>query len=76
MRGHLETILWGLFAGLVVSALAVPASAVEPIKIGFGMGLTGGLAPSGNACRPNCSGWRRRERWRAGSARRRTRSAS
>ena len=46
MRGHLGTILGGMFAGLVVSA---PASAVEPIKIGFGMGLTGGLAASGKA---------------------------
>ncbi len=48
MRGHLGTILGGLFAGLVVSAF-LPASAVEPIKIGFGMGLTGGLAASGKA---------------------------
>jgi branched-chain amino acid transport system substrate-binding protein len=37
-------------AGLTFGALiAVPAQAVEPIKIGFGMGLTGGLAASGKA---------------------------
>ena len=49
MRARLGTVLGGLFTGLVVSALAVPASAVEPIRIGFGMGLTGGLAASGKA---------------------------
>src|SRR5215831_6295075 len=49
MRRHCGAILGGLFAGLVVSAIAAPASAVEPIKIGFGMGLTGGLAASGKA---------------------------
>jgi branched-chain amino acid transport system substrate-binding protein len=50
MRVRLETMLLPAFvAGLVFSAMAVPAYAVEPIKIGFGMGLTGGLAPSGKA---------------------------
>ena len=34
-----------LFAGLCVG----PARAADPIKIGFGMGLTGGLAASGKA---------------------------
>ena len=44
------TLLWNLFVGLVLGGLiAVPARAVEPIKIGFGMGLTGGLAASGKA---------------------------
>src|SRR5271166_6644806 len=44
------TLLPGLFAGLVLGGLiAVPARAVEPIKIGFGMGLTGGLAANGKA---------------------------
>src|SRR5262249_34846904 len=33
---HLETILGSLFAGLVVSVLALSAVAAEPIKIGFG----------------------------------------
>jgi branched-chain amino acid transport system substrate-binding protein len=42
-------LLSALLTGLAVAAMAVPASAVEPIKIGFGMGLTGGLAPSGKA---------------------------
>src|SRR5207247_10699220 len=37
-------------AGLLFGILAAgPAGAAEPIKIGFGMGLTGGLAASGKA---------------------------
>jgi branched-chain amino acid transport system substrate-binding protein len=44
------TLLPSLVAGLVLGGLtALPASAAEPIKIGFGMGLTGGLAASGKA---------------------------
>jgi branched-chain amino acid transport system substrate-binding protein len=43
-------LLPSLFAGLALGGLiAAPAQAVEPIKIGFGMGLTGGLAASGKA---------------------------
>ena len=43
-------VLPSLFAGLALGGLiAAPAQAVEPIKIGFGMGLTGGLAASGKA---------------------------
>jgi branched-chain amino acid transport system substrate-binding protein len=42
-------VLPALVAGLVVSMTAAPTAAVEPIKIGFGMGLTGGLAASGKA---------------------------
>ena len=39
-----------LIAALTLGELiAAPARAVEPIKIGFGMGLTGGLAASGKA---------------------------
>lgn len=38
-----------LAALLLVALMAQPASAAEPIKIGFGMGLTGGLAASGKA---------------------------
>jgi branched-chain amino acid transport system substrate-binding protein len=34
---------------LLAGAAATPAGAAEPIKIGFGMGLTGGLAASGKA---------------------------
>src|SRR5437764_1000123 len=38
------------FAGLLFGMLAAgPAGAAEPIKIGFGMGLTGGLASAGKA---------------------------
>ncbi|HEV2336019.1 MAG TPA: amino acid ABC transporter substrate-binding protein [Stellaceae bacterium] len=37
-----------LAAGLAMTS-PPPASAAEPIKIGFGMGLTGGLAASGKA---------------------------
>ena len=36
-------------AALIAAALALPARAADPIKIGFGMGLTGGLAASGKA---------------------------
>ncbi len=47
MFGFLQT---SLVAGLALMAAAVlPARAAEPIKIGFGMGLTGGLAASGKA---------------------------
>src|SRR5215510_11747364 len=43
-------LLSSLVAGLVLGGLiASPARAVEPIRIGFGMGLTGGLAASGKA---------------------------
>jgi branched-chain amino acid transport system substrate-binding protein len=42
-------VLPALVAGLVVSMTAAPTAAVKPIKIGFGMGLTGGLAASGKA---------------------------
>ncbi len=51
MRARLgTTILLGcLAAGLVFAAMAPPARAAEPIKIGFGMALTGGLAASGKA---------------------------
>ena len=42
-------------AALAAAALAVtPAVAQEPIKIGFGMSLTGGLAPNGKS-RAACS---------------------
>jgi len=36
-------------AGILLGLMAGPARAAEPIKIGFGMGLTGGLAASGKA---------------------------
>jgi branched-chain amino acid transport system substrate-binding protein len=50
MRRRFTTfLLTGLVAGLGLMATAAPAPAVEPIKIGFGMGLTGGLAASGKA---------------------------
>ncbi len=38
-----------LAAGLLAGAPGQPALAAEPIKIGFGMGLTGGLASAGKA---------------------------
>ena len=44
------TSLSSLFGGLALGGLiAAPVTAAEPIKIGFGMGLTGGLAASGKA---------------------------
>src|SRR5579863_1886746 len=38
-----------LAVGILLGVMARPAAAAEPIKIGFGMGLTGGLAASGKA---------------------------
>lgn len=35
--------------GVLLGITACPAAAAEPIKIGFGMGLTGGLASAGKA---------------------------
>ena len=44
------TLLPSLFIGLVLGeVIGAPAQAVEPIKIGFGMALTGGLAANGKA---------------------------
>ena len=44
------SLLLNFVAGLALCGLtAVPVSAAEPIKIGFGMALTGGLAASGKA---------------------------
>ncbi|MBO0765064.1 MAG: amino acid ABC transporter substrate-binding protein [Hyphomicrobiaceae bacterium] len=43
---------WRVAAGMVALAAALaagPAVAQEPIKIGFGMALTGGLAPNGKS---------------------------
>jgi branched-chain amino acid transport system substrate-binding protein len=36
-------------AALLAAMLAAPAAAQQPIKIGFGMSLTGGLAPNGKS---------------------------
>ena len=51
MRGlRLPTTVSSLVAAvLLIAAAGLPARAAEPIKIGFGMGLTGGLAASGKA---------------------------
>jgi branched-chain amino acid transport system substrate-binding protein len=46
----LRRVLWGVVAlALAVLAASVPAHAQEPIKIGFSVALTGGLASSGKA---------------------------
>jgi len=43
-------LVLSLIAALTLGGvITAPAQAVEPIKIGFGMGLTGGLAASGKA---------------------------
>jgi branched-chain amino acid transport system substrate-binding protein len=42
-------LLAPLAAALVTALMALPATAAEPIKIGFGMALTGGLAGNGKA---------------------------
>jgi branched-chain amino acid transport system substrate-binding protein len=39
----------GCAAAMLLLAAAWPAAAAEPIKIGFGMALTGGLAGNGKA---------------------------
>ena len=55
MRKSVGTILRPLQAGIaaaiavMLAALAGPAGAGEPLKIGFGMALTGGLAGTGKA---------------------------
>src|ERR1700748_1003076 len=38
-----------LLAAAIALAVPVPARAADPITIGFGMALTGGLAPNGKA---------------------------
>jgi branched-chain amino acid transport system substrate-binding protein len=38
-----------VLAAAIACAVAVPARAADPITIGFGMALTGGLAPNGKA---------------------------
>jgi len=50
MRKRLRCAVFGwLGAALVCAGLAAPAQAADPIKIGFGMALTGGLAGNGKA---------------------------
>jgi branched-chain amino acid transport system substrate-binding protein len=51
MRSRLATtvLLPGVFAWLALAANADPTRAAEPIKIGFGMALTGGLAGAGKS---------------------------
>ena len=47
---RLFSIRGGLVAVLAAAVVwTVPAPAAEPITIGFGMALTGGLAPNGKA---------------------------
>src|SRR5207248_7902752 len=50
-RSHKRTTVFSfLAAGMLFGAASLsPARAAEPIKIGFGMGLTGGLASAGKA---------------------------
>ena len=43
MRGFIALVL------LALGSLVIPLQAQEPIKIGFGVSLTGGLASSGKA---------------------------
>src|SRR5687768_4804412 len=48
-RGSRRLAGWLLGALLPMCALAPPVLAADPIKIGFGMALTGGLAANGRA---------------------------
>jgi branched-chain amino acid transport system substrate-binding protein len=45
----LKCVGGALFAAAIALTVPVPARAADPITIGFGMALTGGLAPSGKA---------------------------
>src|SRR5579883_1823607 len=64
----LEKARTGRAAGFVAAALGAaallaapidrPARAAEPIKIGFGMALTGGLAPNGKSALLAMQIWR------------------
>src|SRR5689334_23419642 len=47
-----------LCALVALVALAVPARAADPIKIGFSMALTGGVAPNGKQCLAAFEIWR------------------
>src|SRR5437764_8097274 len=49
MPGFLGSLRFRFAAALIAAAFALPATAAEPIQIGFGMGLTGGLASAGKA---------------------------
>jgi branched-chain amino acid transport system substrate-binding protein len=48
-HGCMKQLGGALFAAGILFAAAPPARAAEPITIGFGMALTGGLAPNGKA---------------------------
>ncbi len=48
-RSWAHAPLLGLLLALSILTQAVPANAQEPIKIGFSVSLTGGLASSGKA---------------------------
>ena len=57
-----RTIVWLGAAALAAVALALgvlPGKAADPLRIGFGMALTGPLAPNGNCGGPFTSigGW-------------------
>jgi branched-chain amino acid transport system substrate-binding protein len=52
------TRYWLAAAALIVGLLPLGAGAVEPIKIGFGMALTGGLAGNGKAALVAIEIWR------------------
>ena len=48
-RGAVRACVAGLTLALAAIAAAAPARTAEPIKIGFGMALTGGLSANGKS---------------------------
>jgi branched-chain amino acid transport system substrate-binding protein len=53
-----RTLVAAAAATLLAAPLALPAGAAEPIKIGFGMALTGGLAANGKSALVAMQIWR------------------
>jgi branched-chain amino acid transport system substrate-binding protein len=51
-------VVVALLIGVLLPASAGPAGAADPIKIGFGMGLTGGLAAQGKAALVSMQLWK------------------
>src|SRR6185437_16841946 len=57
-HSRLAAFARGLAAIVLAVAIAVPAMAANPIKIGFAMSLTGGLAVNGKAALVAMQIWR------------------
>jgi branched-chain amino acid transport system substrate-binding protein len=51
-----RSVLYG--AAMLFAAMVSPSQAADPIRIGFSMSLTGGLAGGGKAALPAYERWR------------------